>query len=260
MKPIRKALPIGSFLRRLDRVSEDRRRPGRNAPDGSELDIMDESDLIVDILRPMGASRNAPLMVQIGANDGKFEYAKESEQDFVFEFLRENPAWSAILVEPLQDAFDSLKANYRDHANSLVFLKCAIVSRLGHGTLNVAGRDGKKSSLLRPPGIKIERSVSVLCLPWVDMCGLLDVQKVDFVKIDAEGMDAEIVLSILRCGIPGLVPDVIFYESIHTAEGRVGDCEAALLESGYHVFRSGLNKRGVYMDRLAVRNIDYQSV
>lgn len=252
---MRKVQVIASIAERLGPLARARRGRGRSASVRNVIDtggvdgIMEESDLVRHVLRPMGASRTSPLMVQIGANDGKFEYAKENGQD-----------WSAILIEPLPDAFASLKANYRNHRNPLVFLKCAIASGLGYGRLSVSGPEGKTSSLLRLPGMTIDDFVSVLCLRWTDMCGLLDVKNVDFVKIDAEGMDAEIVLSILRCGIRGLVPDVIFYESKHTSSGQLGECEAALREGGYRLFRSGLNRQGSYMDLLAVRNIDYRTV
>lgn len=213
-------------------------------------DILLERDLIGTYLNRFDAKQR-PVMIQIGANEGKYEYAKHGGEDFVFEFLLENPHWSAVLVEPVPESFELLKRNYHAHRNSLSFLNCAVTEELGERSLHIAGRDGKRSSLLPVQGRKVKRTIPVQCLSYKFICRILGISKVDFVKIDAEGYDHLLLMSILELGETSLRPQVLLWESHGPAEQR-RQCEALLCEVGYKIFRTGLTSQNVCMDRVAI--------
>ena len=214
------------------------------------MDILSESELVNAYL----ARRDHARMVQIGANEGKFEYAKEDGKDFVFEFLRQNTGWAALLIEPIPEIFDRLKANYANHDNELHYLNCAITMAFENRVLRITGKDGKSSSL-QEGGIEAdqplpETDIVVPCLPYSLACRLQNWTAIDFVKIDAEGYDETIVSGILSDADRHLRPGILMWEQLGPEKL---DCSARLEAEGYRVFRTGLNKRGDYMDRLAIR-------
>jgi FkbM family methyltransferase len=214
------------------------------------MDVYSETALIQRLVDLPGDS---PRMIQIGANDGKTEYAKVDGKDFVFEFLLQNPRWSAVLVEPIPDLFAALKRNYAAHRNSLTFLNCAVAEEPGYRDLYICGPDGKRSSLIKDKTAgRAQSTIAVPSLDYEFLCRLVGWDRVDFVKIDAEGYDAIIVQAILACNVASLVPDAIFWEWGNQPVDRL--CEEALRAKGFDVFLSGLNKRGGYMDRVGLRS------
>ena len=56
-------------------------------------------------------------ILQIGANKGRFEYAKINNKGFVFDFLLSNEDFDAILIEPIPEIFNLLVCNYSQHRN-----------------------------------------------------------------------------------------------------------------------------------------------
>lgn len=209
---------------------------------------LEERDLINTYLAKY-TTQDRPVMMQIGANEGKYEYSKKDGKDFIFEFLLHHPHWQATLIEPLPDVFDKLKENYSGHQNVLSFLNCAVTSKLEELNLHVVGKDGKSSSFYPITNKPIKEIIRVKCLPYQFLCAILGLRKVDFVKIDAEGYDEQIVLSILETENEKLLPKIIFWESLkkHSA-----DCEEQLTRKGYEIFLTGLNKLDKYMDRVAI--------
>jgi FkbM family methyltransferase len=215
------------------------------------LESFPEAELVRNLA---DVSVRNPRMIQIGANDGRTEYSKKNEKDFVFEFLHQNPKWSAVLVEPVPEVFETLKSNYADRRNELVFLNCAIAERTGYREFYVCGRDGKRSSLIKEVTEgHSPRQITVPTLNYEFLCRMIGWDRVDFVKIDSEGYDTTIVQQILACETQGLIPDVIYWERGNHSDRT---CEDRLIEMGFRVFRSGLSKGGVYMDRLAMRTAD----
>lgn len=212
--------------------------------------IIEEKDLISEYLSKFTIGAKGPTMIQIGANEGKYEYSKINNQDFIFLFLLKNPLWQAILIEPLPSIFKILKENYKKHRNELTFINCAVTERLEYKTLNVMGRDGKSSSFFDVPNKKINEKISVLCLPYEYICQILGLEKVDFIKIDTEGYDGIIVLSILRNKNAKLLPKIIMWEG----DAATKMCEKILFDLNYTIHKTGLNKLGGYTDRVAIHN------
>lgn len=190
-------------------------------------------------------------MIQIGANDGKTEYSKVGGKDYVFDFLMGNPKWSAVLVEPIPETFEMLKENYAARRDGLAFLNYAVAEDVGYREFYVCGREGKRSSLIKDLTEGEEpRTITVPTLDYENLCRLVGWERVDFVKIDAEGYDPIILAEILRCKEPALIPGVIYWEKGTRDDSQ---CVDALTDRGFRIFRSGLNKRGAYMDRIAIR-------
>lgn len=87
-------------------------------------------------------------IVQIGSNDGK-------TGDPVYDLLRQNTAWKALLVEPVPYLFKRLKANYKNNPR--------------FAFENVAINDGQVQTFY---AIKPEASISIPELPhWYDQLG-----------------------------------------------------------------------------------------
>ncbi|WGZ96019.1 MAG: FkbM family methyltransferase [Candidatus Thiothrix putei] len=201
-------------------------------------------------------------MIQIGANDGKYEYSKESGKDFIFDFLLTNPYWQAVLVEPIPSVFTELKKNYSQHKNQIAFVNNAITERTETRELEISGKEGKNSSFFKRPQSLIGKIRSILkhnnkikinvnCISYNELCSIQNLKEVDFIKIDAEGYDEIIIESILHTDQSNLIPKVFFWEkNTHTNN----TCEEKLSNLGYHIFLSGLNKSGNYMDRVAIHS------
>ena len=218
------------------------------------MEILEEDSLVKHYLKRFKA-KHQPLMIQIGANEGKHEYAKKNGKDFVFEFLRKNRHWEAVLVEPLSDIFKQLKFNYRNHRNTLSFLNCAITEQLEERSLFIAGKEGKRSSL-KPMRAEHQDKVIgeelVQCIPYLFMCEILGIDSVDFIKIDTEGYDEIIVRSILLSSRAELLPKIIFWESTDSDGPEKDAFESYVTSMGYSVFVTGLSKSNSYMDRVAI--------
>jgi FkbM family methyltransferase len=214
-----------------------------------DLPILDEADFARVHLAPHPAA--APRMIQIGANEGKFEYAKEDGKDFVFEFLAAHPNWEAVMIEPIPDVFESLKANYSAHSNKIQFLNCAIAETVERRSFVLQGKDGKSSHLINAKAAAAENreTIEVQCIDYALMRRLVNWTQVDFIKIDAEGYDERIVADILESSPPEGLPTYLMWEQIGLERMQTTE---RLIEMGYEVSHTGLAKNGSYLDRLAI--------
>lgn len=188
--------------------------------------------------------------MQIGANEGRFEYAKPDGKDFLFEFLHKNPNWDALLIEPLPDIFDQLRLNYSKRSGTTFFLNCAITEVVEERKMVVAGKEGKASRISPTSDPENAAGVDVQCLPYNIICRLHNWDSVDFVKIDAEGYDEMIVNQILDTSPNVRVPSVLMWEQI--GPEKLGTSER-LAKHGYRVLETGLAKNGKFLDRVALR-------
>ncbi len=216
----------------------------------SKLPILEEGTFVETYLARYGSA--APRMIQIGANEGKFEYAKKDGKDFVFEFLEKNPKWEAVLIEPIPEVFERLKANYAAHGNFIQFLNCAIAEKVEVRDFLMQGKDGKSSYLAGAQGATSDTAkvIEVQCIDYASMLRLVNWNRVDFIKIDAEGYDEKIISEILTTSTPDALPNFLMWE--HIGPERMGTTQR-LIDMGFEVFHTGLAKNGIYLDRLAIR-------
>lgn len=186
----------------------------------------------------MLAEEGRVFFVQIGANDGK-------HGDPIHAHVVEH-GWSGLLVEPLPDVFERLKANYRGH-EGLIFDNCAIGPA---GTMTLY-------RLSLPPGEAVDwraglasfdRAViasheylikgisriiteeSVRSVEFGNLMAQHGIETMDLLTIDTEGYDFEILkqvnLSMFR-------PKLIICEIKHLKPSDLSAMQALLDEYGY---------------------------
>jgi FkbM family methyltransferase len=159
--------------------------------------------------------------LQIGANDGV-------RDDPLHHIIRRYQL-SGLLIEPLPDLFEQLKANYAD-CSGLSFECCAI------------GDSDAKFGIRR-----LEKYVVPMRVPVLTLSNLLkknDMRDLSLLQVDTEGFDCRIVQSALRLGI---YPKIINYEYVHCRPHERAECKRMLSENGYHFVDVG-------RDTLAVRH------
>jgi FkbM family methyltransferase len=214
-----------------------------------------EEDFVERYLEPMSGT---PRVIQIGANEGRFEYAKVDGKDFLFDFLHTHPHWQALLIEPIPPIFDRLRENYSGHPGIINFLNCAITESVEQRALQVSGKDGKSSRLVEGGAEDVSDTVLVQCLSYPIACRIMNWTSVDFVKIDAEGYDERIVHQILDAKADIALPTTLMWEQIGPERLKTTERVTA---AGYHVMRTGLTKKGNdnYLDFVAVRRTAAES-
>jgi len=190
-------------------------------------------------------------VIQVGANEGKFEYAKVDGLDFLFEFLLKRSRYEAMLIEPSPDSFEALKLNYSSHRNKLHFFRCAVSDKHQTLYLNLRGRDGKMSFLSEKNDDSKFLQIAVECFSVQSLMNLVGWDRVGFVKVDAEGYDSLIVASILNSLPPKRLPKILMWEVLDESSCDEVSNLNRLVDLGYKVFRTGLSKDGNYMDRVA---------
>lgn len=194
----------------------------------------------------------APRVVQIGANEGRFEYAKVDGKDFLFDFLYQYPHWQALLIEPIPDIFDRLRENYSEHSGTINFLNCAITEEVEQRLLQLSGKDGKSSRIVDRDVVETSDSALVQCLSYPIACRVVNWTSVDFIKIDAEGYDERIVHQILDAEADIALPTCLMWEQLGPESLITTE---RLIAAGYEVMCTGLTKKGNrYLDRVAVRS------
>lgn len=180
--------------------------------------------------------------VQIGANDGvRF--------DDLYKFVT-NHACAGIVVEPLPDAFERLRANYADYprilpinvaiheaADSLSLYRVApaAFSRYAGWASGVASFD--REHLLRH-GIAPEdvTAVSVRCTPLMKLLEETAMLDADLLQIDTEGYDAAILRMI---DYSRFRPRLIKYEHKSMRTYDRAEAVARLQKSGYRTVAEG---------------------
>lgn len=180
-----------------------------------------------------------PKFVQIGANDGVLA-------DPLRRHILKN-RWHGILVEPLSDIYEQLRANYRD-APGLRFV-CAVVSTHdGEATLYRAppdldyrardavtslGRDTLQLMVGREPVAESVRSVRFDTLLQEH-----DLQAVNLVVTDTEGHDFQILSSI---DLNRHKPEMLIFEHIYMSAQERAQCLERFQQHHYVCVEEGLD-------------------
>ncbi len=191
------------------------------------------------------------FFVQIGANDGK---TNDPLHSFVTKY-----GLSGLVVEPQPDAFKLLKDNYRAQKN-VECVQAAIGSHSGTVPFYVVKESEKnkdnwfrmtriasfnKESIklglkkkIKPnddPEDYIEE-VPIKAISFSELVTSYKVKKIDFLQIDCEGYDFELLKTI---DIEHLCPEIINFESHFFTEAERAIVEARLTKLGYKFFRYG---------------------
>ena len=186
------------------------------------------------------------FFVQIGAYDGK-------ESDPIQQFVRQR-GWKGLLVEPQPDAFERLKQNYAD-CPGLLFENTAIAEhqgrlpfyRLKPEYAPLFHSDPGMLSSLDPSHILKHLSKSVeadeallvtdiACIPFSSLLAKHRIQRIDFLQIDAEGYDYEILKQI---DFESLKPRIIRFEHAHIQASDKIECIELLISKNYKLVVGG---------------------
>lgn len=147
------------------------------------------------------------VFVSIGANDGVFV-----EETFQSNLL--NVHWKSFFVEPVKETFDKLIANYTKYYpnNSFTFINKAINTYNGEAFLITNQADDSRGmcSFFRSESNETVK-IPVSCITFSDLLNEYKILNIDFLKIDTEGMDYEIVAQCLKNNI---FPKIILLEHI----------------------------------------------
>lgn len=158
------------------------------------------------IIKVIGELKNF-VFVSIGANNGIFV-------DEVFQSNLLNINWDCYFIEPVKETFNSLIKNYEKHYpnNKFVYENYVIHIDEGDDFLITNKVDDSRGmcSFFRDENDNTERIV-VTKKTFKSFLSKNNIQKINFLKIDCEGMDYEI---ILQCFDNEIYPDLILYENI----------------------------------------------
>jgi len=186
-------------------------------------------------------------IVVIGANDG---VSNMPDDKFLIEQVQQKGK-SALLVEPYSPSFEKLKANYGDF--NVVFERAAIT--LHDGTTNLyvpveSDHEFIKNNFLCSVSESFARdasycykaprfeTVQVPCMTFASLMSKHGITDIWTLLIDAEGYDAEIILSI---DFSAIKVDRLIFESAstdgHGARGpNFEKCVYRLRKSGFTRF------------------------
>lgn len=177
-------------------------------------------------------------LVQIGANDG---LANDPIRPLVKEFHMKG-----LMVEPMPDFFSRLTMNYADEPQ-LGFENCAIGTEDGEVSLfrfkpdtplpnnfyHGMARFDKDYMLTRSGTMGLNDAIEEIKVPALTFETLVrkhDIKKIDFLQIDTEGFDFEIIKMAFSLDV---LPEIINYEWTElSAEDRI-TCKMMLADKGY---------------------------
>lgn len=193
------------------------------------------------------------FFVQIGANDGQ-------SGDPIYEFIKKYRL-SGILVEPQKDAFERLQKNYlKGGHRGLNFANIAIGHQSGRQVLYTVKEEYKNEEnffkMTRiasfnkevfqktlhnkiPTGANPDhytQEITVDTYSFEKFVQKYSINKIDFLQIDCEGYDWEIIKMI---DFNKFSPSAVNYESAHLNDVDRADCEDLLKLKGYQVFTYG---------------------
>jgi FkbM family methyltransferase len=176
--------------------------------------------------------------IQVGANDGvRF--------DGLFSIVT-SMRWSGLVIEPLPSAFSRLAANYQDHKN-VIPLNIALHPSADTAALYfvpndrlfaypdfVAGTPSFKRDHLIRYGVNPDdiSQTNVECMPLMRIVNSYHLADADYLQIDTEGFDAEIIKMIDFCTFK---PTAIKFEWDNLSPREQEETVELLVKNDYHV-------------------------
>lgn len=147
------------------------------------------------VLNQFFKGKDIGTVVDVGAADG----VRYSNSRYLIESL----GWSAVLVEPHPTYFEALGKLYEKN-NSVKLINVAVYSEEGDMPFYVYGRDEHaqvstlsknfKDRVIKVHGDKYEQTPTIVKVVKLSQI-LEDIDKVDFLSVDCEGVDMEVLRS-----------------------------------------------------------------
>ena len=195
----------------------------------------DNERLVKNLLDKYFAN-NEVFFITIGAYDG---ISFDPSYEYIIKY-----AWKGILVEPQKEAFDRLVSNYGG-SESLIFVNAAVSDQRGHIYLyKISDKKYKETYFrgmstiapqktmvrdLHPDHVLIEK---VQSMTFDDIISKYKVSKLDYLQIDAEGYDFEIIKMI---DFSRLTPRIIRFEYTNLSNTELKTCRELLKGRGYRL-------------------------
>lgn len=171
-----------------------------------------------DILFDLFFSQKDIFFVQIGASDGK-------RHDPIYPYVKKYNL-TGIAIEPLQDAFKLLQQTYADSRVQCVYV--AIGKETGIFPFYVDSTSFIKKNT-------DDRKILVKTLSLKDLVRAYNIETIDFLQLDTEGYDYE----ILKTFDFNFSPKVINFENVYLSKEDRRECENLLTSHGYTLFDIG---------------------
>ena len=202
-----------------------------------------------DFIKLLISKKKISNIIQIGANDGKSD-------DFLYKSF--NKDLEGILLEPMEDAYASLKKNY-EQFNKVKCLNLALDIKdqekiffsvnpkyFEHYKKKFSDKNVKwlnilssfhKEHLVRH-GIKDKHIISknIKCISFKTLIDRYDFEDLDLLIIDTEGYDCTLVNNFIET--MDMRPLIIF-EWIHGENDEVNKLLKKLIENNYEFFKIG---------------------
>jgi FkbM family methyltransferase len=205
---------------------------------------------VEDFLEPLIKQKKIKKIIQVGANDGR-------RDDFLYKIFNNN--LDAILIEPIENAFEKLKKNYKNFDN----VKCLnLAIDISHNqkkkiyTLDLRYEEYYKKKFneanvewlnvlssfsrdhLIKSGIKNKHicSKEVNIITFVDLIKTYNYQDVDLIIIDTEGFDTVLVNNFID---KLNIEPIIIFEWIHAKKMDILNLLEKLKTKNYYVLKIG---------------------
>lgn len=133
------------------------------------------------ILEYIGNIENG-FYIEAGAYDGILQSNTK--------FLEEELNWTGILIEPSPNVFLNLEKN---RPNNININKCLVASKYPFETISGSFDNGPMSSVGNMRNIENAKLINVPCEPLYKILDYLDLPKIDFMTIDTEGYEMEVL-------------------------------------------------------------------
>lgn len=193
------------------------------------------NNIVDDVFTTTILSKNLKNGVVIGAGSGSYG-------EWIY--LIKNNKTNAILIEPDEREFKKLKQYYSQYENVELLNICIDVED-GEKTFWLAPQ-GNVSSLKKENCIKygineddlIEKKIKVYSLNKI-----LKENNIEWIRLDVEGMDAELILSLDTDVIDKL--KYVQYEHINITEDKKINTNLYLESKGFNVFMVGIDMVGI---------------
>lgn len=150
-----------------------------------------EESFILDFFKGIAAGR----FIDIGANDGVNGSNVRA--------LIENFSWGGVMVEPSMEVFADLRKTYQ-MVPRISTVRTAVWNRLGYVDFNVCKIPGW-SSIVYDHSEHRDRIIVVPVMTLDFLLMVEGVEHIDFLSIDAEGCDLDIIQNYSFCIRPRLI-------------------------------------------------------
>jgi FkbM family methyltransferase len=218
-----------------------------------------KKDTIDEFTSLFSKNRNNLTVVQVGANDG-------INNDPIHKFIKRDH-WCGVLLEPQKYVYKKYLEPLYKNTPGINVLNAALDTNDGHkpiykisvsnsrwatgltsfnrAVLEEAVRSGyvERQAAKEGAGLPLNKDEciieeSVECISTASLLRKFSLKKIDWLQIDTEGFDFEIIKMF---NIASTKPEVIVYENIHFSDELRNECNEYLKQNGYITRNYGPN-------------------